>query len=501
MKIHQLKAGVILSYISLFLGNIISIVYTPIMLGLLGQNEYGLYQLADSIIAYLGLLTFGLGSAYIRFYAIYKKDDNVQGIAKLNGMFLLLFTLVGVVACLCGLSFTITLPNIFGTNLTASEIELSQKLMIVLAINIGLSFPFSIFTSYTTAHERYVFQRLLEIGRIISSPLVTYPLLLMGYGSMGLAFVTTGLNIAIGIFYIVYSIKKLHMKFIFRDFNFPLLKEMLIFSSFIFINIIVDKINWNVDKFLLGIYQGSVAIAVYSIAAQLNTYYLNFSISIAAVFTPKINALVHEAQGDALLNELFIKVGRIQCIVLSLILSGLFFFGKPFIELWIGKEYTMAYTIMLILVTPVTIPLMQTLGIEIQRAKNLHKFRAYLYLGIALANLAISIPLTKAYSGIGSAMGTAMALFVGNGIIMNIYYHKKCGINVIAFWKEIATFIPALILPIASGLLMLKYADIDSWLWLIFYIGVYTCIFTLSMWFLGLNSQEKALVPRKFKKS
>ena len=72
MKVNQLKAGVILSYIQLVIGNVISIIYTPIMLRILGQNEYGLYNLASSTISYLGLLSFGFGSAYIIYYSKYK---------------------------------------------------------------------------------------------------------------------------------------------------------------------------------------------------------------------------------------------------------------------------------------------------------------------------------------------------------------------------------------------------------------------------------------------
>ena len=63
MKINQLKIGVVLSYITMFIHNIISILYTPIMLRLLGKSEYGLYQLVFSVVSYLGLLSFGFGSA------------------------------------------------------------------------------------------------------------------------------------------------------------------------------------------------------------------------------------------------------------------------------------------------------------------------------------------------------------------------------------------------------------------------------------------------------
>lgn len=86
MKINQLKAGAALSYLSMGLGYLVSIIYTPIMLRLLGQSEYGLYNLVASVVAYLGVLNFGFGSAYMRYYSRYKVQDDREKIATLNGM-------------------------------------------------------------------------------------------------------------------------------------------------------------------------------------------------------------------------------------------------------------------------------------------------------------------------------------------------------------------------------------------------------------------------------
>ncbi|GFI41918.1 hypothetical protein IMSAGC017_01964 [Thomasclavelia cocleata] len=91
MKTNQLKIGVILSYVGMIVQNIISIVYTSLMLRLLGKSEYGLYQLVFSVVSYLGLLSFGFGSTYVRFYSRYKVKDDVDGIARLNGMFITIF--------------------------------------------------------------------------------------------------------------------------------------------------------------------------------------------------------------------------------------------------------------------------------------------------------------------------------------------------------------------------------------------------------------------------
>ncbi|MBP3699767.1 MAG: teichoic acid transporter, partial [Oscillospiraceae bacterium] len=63
MKINQLKAGALLSYVSMGLSTVISLIYTPVMLQRLGDSEFGVYQTVLPIISYLNLLSFGLGSA------------------------------------------------------------------------------------------------------------------------------------------------------------------------------------------------------------------------------------------------------------------------------------------------------------------------------------------------------------------------------------------------------------------------------------------------------
>ena len=49
---NQLKVGVLLTYMNQFIQIVVGLVYTPIMLRLLGQNEYGLYQLVASVSLY-----------------------------------------------------------------------------------------------------------------------------------------------------------------------------------------------------------------------------------------------------------------------------------------------------------------------------------------------------------------------------------------------------------------------------------------------------------------
>lgn len=492
MKVNQLKVGAMLSYVSMILGYIISILYTPIMLRLLGQSEYGLYNLVSSVVSYLGLLSFGLGSAYMKYYSVYKANNQKIHIKKLNGMFLIVFSIISIVSLIVGLIFVKKIDFILGGKLLPSELATAKVLMGIMVINIAISFPLSIFDFYIIANENYIFQKLLQMLRTIINPLIMLPILLMGYKSIGMVAVTTVITLLIGLSNIIFCFKKLKIQFTFKKIEISLMKEISIFSSYIFINMIIDQINWNVDKFILGKFRGTASVAIYGIASQLNTYYLTLSTSISNVFIPRVNRMEALKTNNEEFTSLFTRVGRIQFIILSLILSGIIIFGKPFIIMWAGKDYIDAYEILLLLIIPVTIPLIQNIGIEIQKAKNMHKFRSIIYLFISIFNILMSIPLTKMYGGKGAALGTAISLIIGNCIIMNWYYHMRVGLNMRYFWKEIIKFSRALIAPTIIGIIIsfANLYDIPTFLLTGF---IYVLIFSLSMWLLGMNKYEKDL--------
>lgn len=494
MQINQRKVGVILSYTGEVVKILINLIYTPIMLRLLGQSEYGLYQLVYSVVSYLSLLSLGFGSSYLRFYSRYKARRDDDGVARLNGMFMIIFCSISVICIICGTVMIGNIRGIFGTGLTDGEYETARILMGLLVINLALTFPNSVFNCSITAHERFLFQKLLILLQNIFSPFLTLPLLIMGYGSIGMVSVTTFLTFILLISNIFYCFKVLHIHFKFRGLQLSLLKEMWVFTFFIFLNQIIDQINWSVDKFLLGRLAGTSAVAVYGVGGQINTLYLQFSSSISNVFVPKVNRIVAESNDDSLLTKLFTKVGRMQFMILALILSGFIFFGIPFVSIWAGTEYRDAYVVALLLIVPVTVPLIQNLGIEIQRAKNMHKARAVVYLAIAIVNVFISIPLIKIMGPAGAALGTAISLVAGNIIFMNWYYQARIGMNMFYFWKEIAKFIPALIAPSIVGILIKKFADITGLVKLGAFAIIYTGVYGLSMYFLGMNAEEKQLI-------
>ncbi len=498
MKISQKKAGVILSYIIEVVKVLTNLLYTPIMLRLLGRSEYGLYQLVHSVVAYLGLLSFGFGAAYMRYYSRIRATNDEEELARLNGMFLTIFGIIAVVCLFCGSAMVIHAEDIFSTGLTADEISKAKVLMALMVFNLAITFPSIVFNNFITAHEEFIFQKVRVLLQTLFNPFLTLPLLLMGYGSVGMVLVTTSLTIAVFISNLIFCFKKLKVRFLFKGFRWDLFREMFAFTFFIFLNKIIDQINWSVDKFLLGRMIGTSAVAVYGVGSVLNNLYIQLSKSISHVFVPQINRIVAEGQGDRKLTMLVTRVGRMQFLVLALIMTGIIFFGQSFIILWAGKGYANAYFVTLLIIIPETVPLIQNLGIEVQRAKNMHRARSVVYFFMAIANIFISIHLIKYAGEIGAAFGTAISLLIANICFMNWYYHKKIHLNMFFFWKSIFSLCKGLVIPVIFGIVVLVFADTRGAVKLVLLGLLYSVIYMISMWLFGMNQNEKDQIITTF---
>ena len=337
LQVNQIRAGAALSYVSMALSTVISLVYTPIMLRQLGDSEFGVYQAVLPIISYLNLLSFGLGSAYVRYYSRFRAAGDKKGCAKLNGMFLITYLILGalVLAIGFGLSYC---DVVFGKKLTAEEIDLAQRLLRIMSVNAALTFPISVFESHVTINERYLFQKIVAMGKQVLNPLIMIPLLLIGYRSVTLTIVSLIFTVLSGVINITYCLTRLKMPFAFRHYDFALLREMFGFTLYVFIGIVVDNINWSIDRQLLTWFHGSAAVTVYVIASQLNNYFLLFGNAISNVMTPRVHRLVAENAPMRTLDALFTKVGRLQFILLGGIFLGFVAIGQSFVVLWGGGE-------------------------------------------------------------------------------------------------------------------------------------------------------------------
>ncbi len=502
---NQRKAGAVLSYLQIAISSLGTLLYTPVMLRLLGQNEYGLYGTVSSFIGLLSLLNLGFSSSYIKFYSYYKNNEKYDKINSFNSLFFIVFAVIAMLAVLIGSFFSFNLSFVFDKGLTIDEYSKARIMMILLTISTAFSFLVTVFNCYISANQRFIFTKSMGIVTNVLTFVINLVVLKFGCGAVGLVIVAVSLNIINQVINIIFCYRKLNFKFDFRNIDKSVFKEVLVFSGLIAINMIVDKINTGIDSILLGRFCGTAVVAVYTIGASLNSHFTGFSVAISGVFTPHIHNLVNSYEMDSkeqrkALTEFFVKVGRIQYLLMALLASGVVFFGKPFIKYWAGEGYDDAYYIAVIMIIPSIVSLTQNVGIEIQRAENRHHYRSYLYGAMALVNLGISYFLCQIWGGIGSAIGTSIACILSTIILMNIVYHKKINIDVTQYWKNIGRQTLGMIIPFVIGALIMKFVNISNiWIMLV-WIAIYSVIYAVFVWFLSMNNYERDIIKGVIRK-
>lgn len=496
----QIKTGAILSYTSIFLGTIISIVYTPFMLRMLGQGEYGLMSLANSVVGYLGLLNLGLGSAMTRYISKFKAENNKDMENAVMTLFLKLFSIIALVIFIAGGFLIFNVNGLFEQTLTHEEFHKLQILMGLMTFNIAISMISSVFYAVLMAYERFIFTRLVGVINTILTPLIMLPLLIGGYKAIGITVASTLLNIVNIAIIIFYSFKILKVSIRNKKFEKSFIKELFGFSFFVLLAMIVDKVYWGTDQFILGAVSGTVAVAIYNVGANFTTYFMSFSTAITGMFLPRLTQMDVNKVSDQEFTDLFIKVGRVQFLILAYILGGFIVLGQNFIKLWAGENYSESYWIAIVILIPFVVPLIQNLGLQLLYARNKHKFRSILLLIIAIFNVIISIPIAKLYGGFGCALVTGISFVIGQIIILNWYYYKRMKINIPLFWRKMVPLIITFVCDLGLNHLIFIQFNENSWSVLFIQFIIYSIIYIVSSWLLGMNNYEKELIKSIFQK-
>ena len=107
------RAGALLSYVYIAVNSLIILVYLPIVKRTLGSSEYGLYDLAASVINYMSIMDLGFGNGIVVYTAKYHAAGRYEDEKKLHGMFGVIFTVIGVIAAAICIVLSFNMKLIF----------------------------------------------------------------------------------------------------------------------------------------------------------------------------------------------------------------------------------------------------------------------------------------------------------------------------------------------------------------------------------------------------
>lgn len=491
---NEKKLGIALSYLNLLVHTAIVFFYVPLLLHYIGKSEYGLYQLIGSLIAYFGIMDFGLTSAIVRFYAGYRALKDQLHMENLLAVSLRLYGVVAGIILIAGGCCYLFLDEIFGDSMTGQELLSAKRLFLLLLFNVTMTLTTMLFRAVINAEEKFLFLEGTELLQLVLQPVLVILILQEYPYAFSVALVQTVLNAGLILARIYYCFTHLHISIRFHGWDWDLLRDFRKLAISIFAVGLIDQVFFRTNQVILGIIDGTGAVAVYSIAALIYMNYMSLSTAISGVYLPHVTAMIVRKASRMEISALFIQIGRAQYFLLLLVLTGFIIFGQQFIQLWAGKDFLPAYWMTLLIIVPFTVDLIQNIGLSVLQALNQYDFRAKVYLGMGSINLVLAIPLGMHWGGIGCAFATGLCMFLGNGLIMNWYYSRIVGLDIAGFWKQIGKITFVGLLCLCIGFILNSWLASDSLLLFGGKIFVYVLVYAGCMWKLVMNADEKGLV-------
>ncbi len=499
----EIKTGAILNYVSIVVRLTTSFLLTPFVIATLGVEEYGLFMLSGSVIAWLALTDLGLGATVSKYVVTYRAKGEHEQQAHFLGQSMMLFCLIALVTLAAGGVCFFHLDALF-PKLNDTQHETLEILFLLTLGNMILAIPLRPLGCVPGAYQKFVVPGIVSLCCSLLNTGLTVALLLLGFKAIGLTVLAVGmgiLNLLWGMFYTLHILKA---KVKFSKPDWLLYRGMLSFSVWIFLVQIMDILYWQAGSPILANVSGTIAVSVFALGISFASYFMTAASAIYSVLAPKLMHMVALEASKEDLTNVMIRAGRLQLFLLSMVLLGFAFLGKDFLSLWVGdsmgEHVASVWLGALIVLLPLVIPLTQNTGISILLALNLFKGRAIILFYSSLVCVVLGYVLSLFFGPIGMFIGTSVSLTFGQVIMINLYYKRKAGLLIGTFFRR--TYLPMLMpcaLLAGVGLALAYFWQVDTWMDLFTVIAVYGSLISVTLFCIYLNKEEKDmfLIPLK----
>ena len=493
----ELYWGVTLSYLTTFVSLGVSLLLTPIIIRLLGQSDYGLYESIGSFVNYLAVLDLGFGAVVTRYTAKYQQNGDIESRDKFlytcRSIYVILCTLIIIL----GTILYFYIDSAFGKSFTLEELSRAKVLYVIVMFTTVISIFSQVYKGLLNGVQLFIWPRIIQLIKAVLGKVVLIAVLYLGANSVGF----TAVLLAFEIISCLLLMYKANQAVSFQRNKMPKkqLLEIFSYTSYLFVLAIVGQIYWQIDKLVLGMMLGTIAVAIYSAALNIENILRNVSSSIKDVLIPKATQIDESSIfTTTLTTDFMVKSGRIIFMIYGLMLVGITVLGNKFIYLWLGEDYVSAVPLLWILGYSALVPTILLPGEELCKTFNKHRTLTIIYLCVSLLNIVLTVIMVKTMGIYGAAYSTALGLVVGNVILTLGYYKKVLNIKIARLFFEVfrRILINLMFVGIIAYLIDTYMLTSYSWLTLIAEILIISAIFLISMHLWGFDSYEKQIEAR-----
>lgn len=498
---NQKRIGILISYLNLIMSMVVNVFLTPLMIKSFGDVDYSVYKVMQSFAGPLAMFHLGISTVVTRSIVKYHNDDGYTERDKQNTMAMALMVsgLISVVVAIAGMIMYMMIPAMYGDTYTAENLILGRKIFLTFVLSSVLHMLTDAFSGCVVGHEKFVISATVPLMKTVIKVVLTGTFLLCGMNVFYVALVDLMIAVVTLIFlftYAVFGLRELPRLYYFDKRQ---MIEIFSFGMAILLQAIVNQVNNNMDTMILGAFiEEKSIITMYSSALTVYAIYNSLISVITNFFLPKATRLVSKNASGEELTDFVIEPGRFQAMLAVACIFGFSLFGRNFISIWIGDQYMDAYWVALVLMIPVTVPLVENAVISILDATFKRIFRSVVLVGMAVMNVIASVVLVKYIGFWGAAIGTFVSLILGHGVLMNIYYAKTFRMDIGRMFRSIFKgILPA---GMTASILCVPLAVFMENTVILFVIKctVFIVVYMLCLWLFGFNSSEKGTVKEIF---
>ena len=460
-QLSTIARNVSARYLAVAAEVVVGMVMLPFNLAHLGKAEYGLWMLMASVTVHFSTLELGYGSGLVKFVAQYRAQRDARALNEIASTLFFIFAGLALLAYLVVIGVAFNLQHLFA--LSAEQASTGRAVLLIIGTFVVLNFPFSVYGGIVGGFQQYHVNSTMTIATTIAVALVNAAVLLSGYGLVTLVAATTAIRIFA---YLVYrrNAYRVFPELRIRPslFRRGRLSEVTGFSIYASIIDWANKLNYQLDQLVIGVFLGSAAVAVWAPAERIIWGVQRATNQLNGVLFPTI------VDNDALqqrrrLQDILLQGTRLSLAMVIPIAVALITLADSLVYAWLGRQASsVAGTIpvLQILAVAVAVRVGTATGNTLLKATGQHRLLAWVNLGTGVANVALSVLLIRRYGLTGVAWGTLIPIGAAAAFILYPAACRRVGLPMRQALAE--SVFPAVWPGVVAGLILMLIRDISS---------------------------------------
>ena len=464
---------------------VVGLVMLPFNLAHLGKAEYGLWMLMGSVTVHFSTLELGYGTGLVKFVAQYRAHRDGRALNEIASTLFCVFLGLAFVAYAAVVAVALNIEHLF--TLSAEQAATGRSVLLIIGVYVALNFPFSVYGGIVSGFQRYDVNSRMTVITTVTVAVVNALVLGAGYGLVTLVAATTAVRIFA---YFVYrrNAYKVFPALRVRPslFRRERLSEVTGFSIYASIIDWANKLNYQLDQIVIGVFLGSSAVAVWAPAERIAAGVQRMTNQLNGVLFPTI------VDSDALQNrqrlqEILLQGTRLSLAMVVPIAVALVTLADPLVRAWLGRHAESVagcIPVIQILAVAVAVRVGNATGNTLLKATGQHRLLAWVNLATGAVNIALSVLLIRRYGLTGVAWGTLIPIAGSSLFILYPAACRRVGLTMRraiiesvfpALWPAfVAAGVLTLIRDISSGTLLAVafQAAIGGLLYLMLFFGV-----------------------------